>query len=67
MNWQFSYTTKMGLKGNLSTAHVVEQLVIATRMCNQELGLGVVTNVMFMSMGESPSRILIIRLQMWRL
>ncbi|CAN5966499.1 unnamed protein product [Sphagnum jensenii] len=52
MNCQFSYTTKMGLKGNLSTAHVVEQLVIAARMCNQELGLGVVMNVMFMSMRE---------------
>jgi 23S rRNA (adenine2503-C2)-methyltransferase len=52
MNCQFSYTRKMGLKGILSTAHVVEQLVIAARTCNQELGLGVVTNVMFMAMGE---------------
>ncbi len=52
MNCQFSDTTKMGVKGNLSTAHIVEQLVIAARMCNQELGLGVVTNVMFMAMGE---------------
>jgi adenine C2-methylase RlmN of 23S rRNA A2503 and tRNA A37 len=52
MNCQSSYTTKMGLKGNLSMAHIVEQLVIAARMCNQELGLGVVTNVMFMHMGE---------------
>jgi len=46
MNCQFSY------KGNLSMARVVEQLVIAARMCNQELGLGVVMNVMFMAMGE---------------
>jgi len=52
MNCQFSYTTKMGLKGNLSTAHIVEQLVIVARMCNQELGLGLVTNLMFMDMGE---------------
>jgi 23S rRNA (adenine2503-C2)-methyltransferase len=52
LNCQFSYTRKMGLKGNLSTAHVVEQLVIGARMCNQELVLGVVTNVMFMAMGE---------------
>ncbi|CAM6068608.1 unnamed protein product [Sphagnum tenellum] len=52
MNCQFSYTTKMGLKGNLSTAHRVGQLVIASRTCNQELGIGLVTNVMFMDMGE---------------
>ncbi len=52
MNCQFCYTTKMGLKGNLSTAHVVEQLMIAARMRNQELGLGVVMNVMFMAIGE---------------
>jgi hypothetical protein len=25
----------IGLEGNLSRAHVVEQLVITTRMCNQ--------------------------------
>ncbi len=52
MNCQFSCTTKMGLKGNLSTAHRVEQLVNAASMCNQELGLGLVTNVMFIAMGE---------------
>jgi len=52
MNCQFSYTTKIGLKGFLSTTDVVEQLVIATRMCSQELGLGVVTNVMYMGMGN---------------
>ncbi|CAK9218210.1 unnamed protein product [Sphagnum troendelagicum] len=52
MNCQFSYTTKMGLKGNLSTAHRVGQLVIASRMCNQELGLGLVTNVVFMDVEE---------------
>jgi adenine C2-methylase RlmN of 23S rRNA A2503 and tRNA A37 len=38
MNCQFCYTTKMGLKGNLSMAHIVEQLLIAERMCSQELG-----------------------------
>ncbi len=26
--------------------------MIVARMCNQEIGLGVVTNVMFMDMGE---------------
>jgi 23S rRNA (adenine2503-C2)-methyltransferase len=52
MNCQFSYTTKMGLKGNLSMAHEVEQLVIAATTCKQELGLGLVMNVMFMAMGE---------------
>ncbi len=52
MNCQFSFTTKMVLKGNLSMAHIVERLVIAARMCNQELWLGLVTNVMFMAMGE---------------
>jgi 23S rRNA (adenine2503-C2)-methyltransferase len=52
MNCQFCYTAKMGLKGNLSTAHIVEQLVVAARMCSQELGLGLVTNVVFMGMGE---------------
>jgi 23S rRNA (adenine2503-C2)-methyltransferase len=52
MNCQFSHTTKMGLKGNLSMAHIVEDLVIAARMCNQELGLGVGMNVMFVAMGE---------------
>jgi adenine C2-methylase RlmN of 23S rRNA A2503 and tRNA A37 len=52
MNCQFCYTTKIGLKRILSTADIVEQLVIAARMWSQELGLGVVTNVMFMDMGE---------------
>jgi len=42
----------MVLKGNLSMAHIVERFVIAARMCNQELRLGLVTNVMFMAMGE---------------
>ncbi len=52
INCQFCYTAKIGLKGILSTTGIIEQLVIAARMCNQELGLGVVTNVMFMDMGE---------------
>jgi len=46
------HATKMGLKGNSSMVHVVEQLVIATRMCNQELGSSLVTNVMFTDMGK---------------
>jgi len=52
MNCQFSYTTKIGLKGFQSTIDIVEQLVIATRMCSQELRLGVMMNVMFMGMGK---------------
>jgi len=40
------------LKRILSTADIVEQLVIAARMWSQELGLGVVMNVMFMDKGE---------------
>jgi 23S rRNA (adenine2503-C2)-methyltransferase len=52
MNCHFCHTTKIGLKGILSTTDIVEQLVIAARMCSQELGLGVVTYVMFMDMAE---------------
>jgi adenine C2-methylase RlmN of 23S rRNA A2503 and tRNA A37 len=40
------------LKGILSTADIIEQLVIVAKMCSQELGLVVVTNVMFMDIGE---------------
>ena len=50
MNCQFCFTAKMGLRGNLSTAQIVEQLVVASRMCAEELGQ--VTNVVFMGMGE---------------
>jgi 23S rRNA (adenine2503-C2)-methyltransferase len=52
MNCHFCHTTKIGLKGILTIADIVEELVIAARMCSQELALGVVTNVMFMDMGE---------------
>ncbi|KAI5080586.1 hypothetical protein GOP47_0003769 [Adiantum capillus-veneris] len=50
MNCQFCYTGRMGLKRNLTTAQIVEQLVIAQRNCAVEMGL--VTNVVFMGMGE---------------
>ncbi|KAG0597481.1 hypothetical protein M758_UG342700 [Ceratodon purpureus] len=50
MNCQFCFTAKIGLRGNLSTAQIVEQLVVAARLCNEELGQ--VTNVVFMGMGE---------------
>lgn len=50
MNCQFCFTAKMGLRGNLSTSQIVEQVVVASRMCRQELGP--VTNVVFMGMGE---------------
>lgn len=51
MNCQFCFTAKMGLRGNLTTAQIVEQLVVASRMCRDELGQ-TVTNVVFMGMGE---------------
>lgn len=50
MNCQFCFTAKMGLRGNLRTSQIVEQLVVASRMCSEELGH--VTNVVFMGMGE---------------
>lgn len=50
MNCQFCFTAKMGLRGNLTTAQIVEQLVVASRMCGDDLGQ--VTNVVFMGMGE---------------
>jgi adenine C2-methylase RlmN of 23S rRNA A2503 and tRNA A37 len=59
MNCRFCCTTKIDLKGIVKIVDIVEQLVIVARMCNQELGLDVVMNVMFMDMGN-PFRILII-------
>ncbi|KAJ7529248.1 hypothetical protein O6H91_15G040100 [Diphasiastrum complanatum] len=50
MNCQFCYTGRMGLKKNLSTAQIVEQLVVASRLFSTELGP--ITNVVFMGMGE---------------
>jgi 23S rRNA (adenine2503-C2)-methyltransferase len=50
MNCQFCFTAKMGLRGNLTTAQIVEQLVVASRICSQDSGP--VTNVVFMGMGE---------------
>ncbi|KAL3679224.1 hypothetical protein R1sor_022180 [Riccia sorocarpa] len=49
MNCQFCYTGRMGLKRNLTTAEIVEQLVIA---CRLTADMGGVTNVVFMGMGE---------------
>ncbi|KAG6549465.1 hypothetical protein Mapa_009001 [Marchantia paleacea] len=50
MNCQFCYTGRMGLKRNLTTAEIVEQLVVACRLCTADMGA--VTNVVFMGMGE---------------
>lgn len=50
MNCQFCYTGRMGLKRNLTTAQIVEQLVVAQRKYAAEMGQ--VTNVVFMGMGE---------------
>jgi hypothetical protein len=52
MNYQFCYTTKIGLKGILSTTDIVEPLVIVARICSQEWRVGIVTNVMFVDMRE---------------
>ncbi|GFQ05926.1 dual-specificity RNA methyltransferase rlmn [Phtheirospermum japonicum] len=50
MNCQFCYTGRMGLKRNLSAAEIVEQAVFARRLLSHEVGL--ITNVVFMGMGE---------------
>lgn len=50
MNCQFCYTGRMGLKKHLTTAQIVEQLVIAQRKYADEMGP--TTNVVFMGMGE---------------
>lgn len=55
MNCQFCYTGRMGLSGNLSTAQIVEQMVVACRVLAAEPGddkdKATVTNVVFMGMG----------------
>ncbi|CAM6128826.1 unnamed protein product [Calypogeia fissa] len=50
MNCQFCFTGRMGLKRNLSTAEIVEQVVVACRIFSTDLGA--ITNVVFMGMGE---------------
>lgn len=40
------YWYRMGLKRNLTTAEIVEQLVVACRLCTADMGA--VTNVVFM-------------------
>ena len=54
MNCQFCYTAKMGLRRNLTTSQIVEQIVHAKRMAESEdpRAAPVVTNVVFMGMGE---------------
>ncbi|GMH41777.1 hypothetical protein BSKO_09687 [Bryopsis sp. KO-2023] len=57
MNCQFCYTGTMGLKTNLSTAQIVEQVVVARRLIAQQRGdttgsPSPITNVVFMGMGE---------------
>eukprot|EP00242_Pyramimonas_sp_CCMP2087_P005115 CAMPEP_0198219994 /NCGR_PEP_ID=MMETSP1445-20131203/77128_1 /TAXON_ID=36898 /ORGANISM="Pyramimonas sp., Strain CCMP2087" /LENGTH=487 /DNA_ID=CAMNT_0043897605 /DNA_START=237 /DNA_END=1700 /DNA_ORIENTATION=+ len=51
MNCQFCFTGRMGLRGNLTTEQIVEQVVEAKRIAAAE-GMGKVTNVVFMGMGE---------------
>ena len=49
INCQFCLTAKMGLRGHLSTAEIVEQVVIARRLFEEEQH---VSNIVFMGMGE---------------
>lgn len=49
MNCQFCLTAKMGLRGNLTTAEIVNQVVLARRMFEAEQHI---SNVVFMGMGE---------------
>ncbi|GLI60883.1 hypothetical protein VaNZ11_003103 [Volvox africanus] len=52
MNCQFCYTGRMGLLGNLTTAQIVEQVVEARRFLAQEGDRTLLTNLVFMGMGE---------------
>lgn len=63
MNCQFCYTGRMGLRAQLSTAQIVEQVVEAMRLASREseaAALGLpgaaplppITNIVFMGMGE---------------
>lgn len=63
MNCQFCFTGRMGLRAQLSTAQIVEQVVEAMRLASQEskaAALGLqgaaplppITNIVFMGMGE---------------
>ena len=50
MGCTFCYTAKMGLKRNLSTAEIVDQVVHARRMMTEDHGR--IGNIVFMGMGE---------------
>ncbi|KAL3159059.1 hypothetical protein ABBQ32_011057 [Trebouxia sp. C0010 RCD-2024] len=63
MNCQFCFTGRMGLRAQLSTAQIVEQVIEALRLASQEskaAALGLqgaaplppLTNIVFMGMGE---------------
>ena len=49
MNCQFCLTAKMGLRGHLSTAEIVDQVAQTRRMFEAE---GHISNIVFMGMGE---------------
>ena len=49
INCQFCLTAQMGLRGHLSTAEIVDQVVQARRLYGQERRI---TNIVFMGMGE---------------
>lgn len=53
MNCQFCYTGRMGLSGNLTTAQIIEQMVVACRVLAADPSADAsITNVVFMGMGE---------------
>ncbi|KAJ9526768.1 hypothetical protein QJQ45_017480 [Haematococcus lacustris] len=52
MNCQFCLTGRMGLRGNLTTAQIVEQVVEARRFLAAEQDSTPLTNLVFMGMGE---------------
>ena len=52
MGCEFCYTGKMGLLMNLSTAQIVDQLVMARRILAADCDAPPATNVVFMGMGE---------------
>ncbi|KAK9807114.1 hypothetical protein WJX73_006752 [Symbiochloris irregularis] len=55
MNCQFCFTGRMGLRGNLSTAQIIEQVVEARRLLASQAAPErpvPITNLVFMGMGE---------------
>jgi hypothetical protein len=56
MGCTFCYTGRMGFLKNLSTAQIVEQLIVARRILATSEEAAPATNIVFMGMGVPPSR-----------